>query len=436
MLRIILTVAILLLCGVVEPGFCQSPAAAPASAAQAAAVLDLSKFPLAPGANPPNHRVIASQSYSAKGKLTDITNAVRKQLVDLGWKELDGSQTTDGYASAMFQKSGFTLSLSVFPGGEADAVSVNLINHGNVDLKQLPVPPGSTALYVMPTSAAYVTDLTVEQANLECRKLLLAAGWQPFGETTVSFFVKLNAVRLQVMINPAPAQGNKTAIMFSAEQLSHDYPGPPDATNLNYADSTGGMLVDTPRGEPEMEQYFRKELATLGWKPTTEKAIRIGFWDHVIFRNAAGELLDLQLQTVEGKTRSTLKFQTAEEVVRLDKEAKELAAKKAAELANKPAATKIRVRAPAGGQLREQTARSLEFNFTPGKGKAAAQAWIKSYEAEGWKTRTIADEAVAGVYELTKGNQSLQLQFVDPGLVIPAEITISVVGDGQVELVK
>ena len=182
----------------------QSSASKPATAAQAAAALDLSQFELIDPVDSPNSQIIAQQSYRTKGKLTDVAKMLQANFKKAGCKELDGTTITDEYASAVFQKKGFTFSLSLTQGGQPGEALVTITNHGNVDLKTIPVPKGATQLYAFPISIAYTAASSVEETYKACQKLLLANGWERFGDTASSFLVKQNAVVLQVSVNECP----------------------------------------------------------------------------------------------------------------------------------------------------------------------------------------------------------------------------------------
>jgi len=301
--------------------------AEPATAAQAAAVLDLSVFPMVDPADENNSGVIASQSYQAKGKCTAVAGTIQKRLVEAGWTEMPGAAITDEYASVMFQKEGFTVSLSVMPGSEPDKAFVSITNHGNVDLKKLPMPGGAKELYAMPMMAMFMTSSNVADTNAKCKKLLAEQGWEPFGDTTVSFFVKKNAVRLQVMVSESPAEAGKTAIQISCEQLSADLPAPPDALQLQYSDATGQYLFDSPLGKEHWVEYFTTTLGKGGWKPTTENLVKIDFREHLIFRNPQKDMIELQFSEFEGKTRIQVQFQSAALVAEMEKMADEAGAR-------------------------------------------------------------------------------------------------------------
>ena len=413
--------------------------AQPASAAQAASVLDLSQFPLVDPDGVPGSRVIASQYYSAKGKVKDVANKIRSGLQQAGFKELDGASITDDYASATFEHNGFSVSLSVSPGDKPDVARVAINNHGNVDLAKLPVPAGFKQLYSLPSVVAYLTELDVDEANKECRRLLESQGWEPFGDTSVSFFLRKNAVRLQVMVNQAPAQAGKTAVQISAEQLSADLPIPPDFEWLQYSDSSGGMLFDSRKPQAELVEFFKQALKPLQWEPTTEQPVRIDFRDHLIFRNRDKAMIEIEFYEVDKKTRVDLRYQTPTQVADLEKkveaQAAEIKQKRDAEMERKKNPPKISISAPANATVAETESKSIEFATASGAAKASVENWIKNQETHGWSKSVTIDTKEAGVFTLKKDEVSLDVSFIDPG-VIPGSITISVSGDYQLQLSK
>src|ERR1044071_3808328 len=60
----------------------------PATVEQAAQILDLSTFPLADGAKPPESRQVATLFYVATGDVKTAFEFNRKALLAQGWKEL------------------------------------------------------------------------------------------------------------------------------------------------------------------------------------------------------------------------------------------------------------------------------------------------------------------------------------------------------------
>ncbi len=411
----------------------------PATVAEAAAVLDLTKFPQVDPANEYGTMFVASQRYSSTATVSAAAKKVQQQLLQDGWKELDGSTYTDQYTSASFQKNGFTVSVSVMPNDSKAPAAVYINNHGNVNLKLLPKPAGATELYAFPTSIMLMTDSGVDETNAQYKKLFAENGWEPFGDTTISFFVKKNAVLLQVVISSSPAQPGKSAVQITSAQMSCDLPAPPDAENLQYTDASGQMIFDSSKSQAEWIDWFKTKLGETGWKATTENPLKVDFREYLIFRNPAKELIEISFSKFEEKTRINLRYQTAAQVAEEDRKAKEFAAKKLAENEaeqdRKMNPEKISIVAPVGASMVAETAKRIEFSTASGAAKAALATWLATQESEGWAIKKIADENQLGEYELTKGELRISAGFVDPGF-IPGSITVTGWGDFQLELKK
>jgi hypothetical protein len=445
MIRFLTTVLAvsILLSGVVQSQDAGKQIAEPATAEQAASVLDLSTFPMIDVDVDPEAsqgvQVIAYQSYTSKGAVVDVAKKIQAALVKKGFTESAGASFTEAYASASYQGKGFTVTLTVFPGSKPSTAQVNLQNLGNVNLAKLPMPAGAKLLYSLPAMVSYVSEMPVDKAKSELQSLLLKQGWEKFGDTSASFFVKKNATRLQVMVSEAPGQGGKTAIQVSSEQLSVDLPVPPSFGFLQYADSTGGMIFDTDKSQEEVIAFFKQSLGKTSWKPTTENTVRIGFEDHLIFRNDKKEYLEIKFRNVEGRTQAELKYQTAKQFAEDEKKANaqiaELKKKREAEMERKKNPPKLTITAPAQATVSETDDNSIEFTTKSGAAKASLQDWMKSQEAQGWKKTATIDSKELGEFTLTKDGVELNASFVDPGF-IPGSITISIRGDHQLLLKK
>ncbi len=433
----------LLACGVVQSQDASKQFSEPATAAQAASVLDLSTFPMidldVDPEGSPSRLAIASQSYPAKGNVIDVAKKIQSALLKKGFTEGAGASITEAYASATYQGRGFTFTFTVFPGSKPSTAQVNLQNLGNVDLAKLPMPSGVKPLYAMPAVAAYVAPLSVDKTKSEIQSLLAKQGWEPFGDTTSSFFVKKNAVRLQVMISESPGLENKTSIQLSSEQLSVDLPAPSKFVTLQYDDSTGRMLVDCEQSKEEVIAYFKTALGETQWKPTTENTVRIDYEDYLIFRNAKKEMIEIKFREVEGKTRADVKYQTAKQFADDEKKANaqiaELNKKREADMERKKNPPQIVITAPAQSTVSETNKTSVELTTKSGAAKASLQDWMKSQEAQGWKKTATIDSKEVGQFVLTKDGVELTAGFVDPGF-IPGSITISVSGDYQLVIRK
>src|SRR5204862_4964768 len=99
----------------------------------------------------------------------------------------------------------------------------------NVDLTKMKLPAGTTKVYAGPLTSMYVTGASVADTAAECRKLVLAEGWEPYGSAGDINYYKRNGIRLQLGVVSAPAQGGKTMITFLREQISSDIPASPNA---------------------------------------------------------------------------------------------------------------------------------------------------------------------------------------------------------------
>jgi hypothetical protein len=397
------------------------PATKPATVAQALQALDLTKLPAMTGTKEPPNRSVGNLSYIAPGDCKAAFEFHRAQLKKLKWTEQPGAMVTDMYGSGMFARDGFLASLSTSPQGTDVFVAINL--HGNVDLSKLPNPAGLESLYVGPQVAMYTTKAAVKDTAAECKKLLLAQGWQVYGEAADTRYFTQNAIRLLVTVSEAPAQMGKTSVSFTAEQLSADIPAPVETVQLQYSDSTKELLFDTKSSEDEIEKFYRDTLTKLGWKATTDKPFAIDWKRGLTFRSAAKEMLSLEMYTVEEEKvlRVVIRYQTAAEVDAEEKRFQEaMAAKKNAP---KPEVATVKIEVPKGAEFTEVTAQQLEFTVATGKAKAAASAIRKALTKAGWEETVIIDEALAGQFNLEMGEAEISIQFVDTG-VLPAEFTI------------
>lgn len=413
----------------------------PATAEQAARVIDLSTFPLVDGAEPPWPRGVASLSYAARGDVKKAFEFHRKKLTGQGWKELPNSSVTAQSASAMFSRTGFVVSVSIYPAGEPGSLRIALQNHGNVRPGRLPVPSGVKPVYVGDSAAMYVSDAAVPATAAAVRKLLLAQGWVPYGTAGDSTWFKQNAIRINATVSVAPAQGGKTMISYSSEQMSADIPAPPDAEELRYTDQNQELRFETAADKNAVVAYYRKTLAAAKWEPTLDHTIQIDDQDEMIFRNPAMDMLTLALSSsLRDKLPVSLRFQSAAEIAELDRKIKEEAprrkaafeAKKAEEDAqetarvaeeNKPL-PKVAVTLPADAKGVEQTKDEIKFTVGNGKAKAAAESLRKQFRDAGWKEDLATLEPMAGALSFSKEKQSLTINYTDTG-VMPAEISLS-----------
>jgi hypothetical protein len=412
----------------------------PASVAQAAHVIDLSTFPLMNGASSVQ-RDVASLSYSVPGTAKAAYDFYRQQLAAQKWKESRDTSYTDQTASGTFTRSGFVLSVSAYPnGGDDGKLAILIRNQGNVNLSKLPRPGGTKVVYAGDSAAMYVTEATVPATKEECRKLLTADGWQPYGMAGDTQWFKKNAVRVSTTVSSAPAQGGKTMISFGGEMMSADLPAPEDVQDLRYADTTKELSFASPAGKDAVVDFYKKALAPSGWESTLQKLVDVDDRPTMIFRNPGKDMLTLSFSSErDGRLPVSLQFQSAAEIAELDRQLKAKAPQIRAELerrqaqedvvyaeAHKPL-SKVAVTIPSDASGVEQSAGEIKFTIAKGKGKETARAWRKQFRADGWKEDVAALEGMAGALSLSKDKQSLTIRYTDTGF-LPAEVTISARG--------
>jgi hypothetical protein len=409
----------------------------PATVEQAAKILDLSTFPLMDGAKSAESRHVANASYVAPGDAKKALEFYRKTFVAQGWKELPNSSITGESASAMFSRDGFVVSLSVIP-YEQSSVSIMLQNLGNVKPGKLPVPPGAKPVYQGDSTAMYETDAAVPATAEACRSAFVAQGWVPYGTAGDSAMFKQNANLATVTVSSAPARGGKTIIQYSNQLISADIPAPPNVEDLRYVDQPP-ELTFAMANQDAIVDFYRKTLATAGWKSTMDKMVDVDGGPTMIFRNPAKEMIRLSMPYVLGdKLGVSVRFQSAAEIAELDRRIKEEApklraaaeakaakeAKEAAELAERNKVPKVAVTLPADAKDVKQTKDSIKFTIGKGKAKAAVESFRTQFRNAGWKEDVASIAAMAGTLLLSKEDQSVSITYSDTGFM-PTEVSLS-----------
>jgi hypothetical protein len=415
-------------CGLIVLGMLGRSFAAeskPATVAEAAKVLDLAKFPRMPGVEPEKFGRLAEMSYEAKGTVPAAYDFQKQALLKLKWQEAPGGYSSEQSANGTFTRDGYRLSVMVYAPGQPGLVNVSLIQHGNVNLAKLPVPPKAKPFYSGPANAMLLTEAPQKETADALRKQLLDQGWQPYGTFGDTMSFRQNAVRLNATVSVAPAQMNKTMIDYQTLLMSVELPAPYDAENLQYTDSTKTVSFDTRQSQDELMAWYQKALASGGWKATTDKPIKIDFRHTLIYRNPAKELLELQMHDYEGKTRALLKHMSAAEVEDEERRAKEAIAKR--NNAKPAPAGKVAITLPAIATDIKREKSEVVFQLPNGKVKGIVDAWRKQFVKDGWKEEAAALEPMAGTLSVKKGEQSLTIVYVDTGF-LPAEVTVSVFG--------
>lgn len=403
--------------------------AEPATVAEAQAAFDLEAFPLYEGAEAPGYRRLGDLSYTVSAKVADVYDFQRKKLLALGFKELPDGSVTEQSASGTFAKDGYRVSVSVSDYGSADGagkVNVYLFNHGNVDPSKLPVPDGATPFYSGPANALFITEKPVAETAAAISKLFAEQGWKPYGTAGDTLYFKKNAVRVLATASSAPAQGGKTMISYSSEQMSADVPAPPAMIDAQYSDATKTLSFDSEQSEQELGDYYRETLTALGWTATTEKPVEIDWKKFLIFRNEAKDLLELQTSTVDGKTRAELKHQSAAEVAEIDRQVKEAVARRQREMEEEASRPKpsLAITIPRGAENIAIETNEITFTVSSGKATEAFDTLRKQLTDAGWKEEQLTQDANLGHASLKKDDLSVTITFVETG-ILPSELTIT-----------
>jgi len=286
----------------------------PANVAVAAQVLDLSEFPLVAATEENHVQIVARQLYRSQSGLPEVADLLRQQLRAVGCVEAEGGTFSEAYGSAVYTKDSFTWSLTLSPGPQPGQTNVSIINHGNVPLSSLPAPEDGQILFSFPNTIAYVSPTTPTELLGPLRTKWIEAGWTPYGDTRVSFFMKKNAVLAQIMVTPAPPNSEqKSTVQITTELMSVDLPAWDYDGPFQYSDANGSLLFDSGLSQDDLVADMSEKLGLQGWSPTTDAPIKIGFRHHLIFRNPAQDYLEVTFQSVQGKTRADLRYQTAKQ---------------------------------------------------------------------------------------------------------------------------
>ncbi len=409
----------------------------PATVEAAAKALDLRTFPRIEGAKPSSLNTLGMLMYEAPATVKAAYEFQKKQLQERGWKELPNSNIADTSASGHFTKDGYLLAVSAsggFDPQKAGWSNISLVNHGNVPLAKLPMPKGLKPHYVDQTQASYLTDAKVPEMAEASRKLLLDAGWEPYGMASQDprspmMHFKKNAIQVMVWVNTAEALGNKTMVRYSEELLQADLPAPPNAPDPDYTDFQKTLRIEWRGGDPAaIADFYLKRLPQQGWKPTTERPIvddkeKTQF---LIFRNEQKDMISLDLGMFTDLVRVEVRHQTAVEVAEGERKTKEAAEREKQRLAKANAKTKVIVPLPAqADKLEIVSDGKFEFQVGRGGGPAVLEFFRKHFTKDGWTNEKEARiEKRYGDIELKKESETLRFRYIDTG-VTPVEVSVS-----------
>lgn len=409
----------------------------PATVEAAAKVLDLRTIALPEGAKVGSNRTLGMLMYEAKAKPKAAVEFHRKDLLKRGFKELPDGYTSETTVAVNFSKDGYLVRASASGSPDGGGTSVTLVNDGNVALDKLPVPPGVKPFTLDKSTTAYTTSAKVAETAEACRKLLVAAGWEPYGRADTNatdkdssmLYFKKNAIYLQSWVSTTPAEGGKTLIRYSTELLQTDLPVPPMVEDPEYTDFLKRVTYDLPTDQTDaVIAFYQERLPKQGWKATTEKPVSDDRTkkQFLIYRNDAKDLLSLDLAQFTDIVRVELKHQSAAEVAEEEKRFKEQAELAKAEAARKNRKVELAVPLPPGAEkLEKKEPNQFEFSLPTGGGAKALTAFRDHFAKSGWKEEKGTDlDETSGHLRMSKEDVTITLSYFDLGLS-DVEITVS-----------
>src|SRR5258708_6846065 len=154
---------------------------------------------------------------------------------------------------------------------------------GLVDVRTLPRLEGAvediartephSLQYRMPTVIAITADAT--------KKLLAANGWVPYlrplDEKSAAQTFKKAQQGLYVSFTQGLGRPDQSVVYYSSERITANVPFPPDATDIVFDEHRPYLGCIAPAALGATRDFFRKELAAIGWQPLTA-ADAAGHW--------------------------------------------------------------------------------------------------------------------------------------------------------------
>ncbi|MFT3883396.1 MAG: hypothetical protein QM703_27560 [Gemmatales bacterium] len=155
----------------------------PATLKEAIDVIDISKLPRMEKAvkgrrDKELYSLPIGTHYEVPDSVDTAVSFYRKLLKEQGWTELTPDMEIEDHSHLKFEKNGFLLGFSASYDKKDAATTVALLNHGNVDLRKLPFPPGAKFTSGRSNHINTTTTLGVDEANEFYRKELTKLGWK------------------------------------------------------------------------------------------------------------------------------------------------------------------------------------------------------------------------------------------------------------------
>jgi hypothetical protein len=247
----------------------------------------------------------------APGTIKELLEFQRRELVSRGWQQLPGGDEWQNRAERTFSKDGFFLSVEVHESGRSHS-SVELVNHGNVPVDALPVPDYARLWLANATVSQFLATSDDDKKIIaDCHQLLVAQGWQPYGNESGWQYFKQNAVRLWLSVHEVPRLPGKRVILYKTELMSMDLPPPATWLELRYSDVQPSLWFDTHDTSSSLIDGYSRLLSKSGWTPNGQPKTESDNWTLLNFSNAAGERLKLGVFPVGDINRVLISLEPA-----------------------------------------------------------------------------------------------------------------------------
>ncbi len=144
------------------------------------------------------------------------------------------------------------------------------------DLKSLPQADGATEVFVVGESLLYMSPATVDATGKALREKLTTEGWLLFDmgggayeSQTADSYTQQDFIKgphaFSVYVSSAPAKNNRTSVQYDTYHIAEPLPQPKDATELGFDIRNAHLECLSAQTIPALFEFYRTELATLGW---------------------------------------------------------------------------------------------------------------------------------------------------------------------------
>ena len=146
---------------------------------------------------------------------------------------------------------------------------------GIVDVRALPRLEGAVedTSRTQSYSMSYGVPTVVAVTSAATKKLLAADGWvqflRPLDEKSSLLTFKKAQQGLNVHFTQGLGRPDQSVVYYTADRITSNVPFPPDATDIVFDQHRPYLGCIAPAAFDATLDFFRKEMAAIGWKPLT-----------------------------------------------------------------------------------------------------------------------------------------------------------------------